>query len=249
MKDGARRNDHARTTRRRPRVRRADRRPARCAGRRRASSAARRSRWMSSSQEVVEPLLAGTAPRTDADARRCAYDRRRDARACRSALLRRGKVRDVYEVDADRLLLVATDRVSAFDVVMRETIPYKGAVLTQISAWWLGQLAGVVPHHLISADADEIVREVPALAEHRELPLRAARCCVGARKCFRSSASFAVIFPGRPGRSTRGPGRSPASRFRRGCGRATSWRSVCSAPPRRRRPATTRTSRSPACAR
>ena len=50
----------------------------------------------------------------------------------------RGKVRDIYEVDADRLLLVATDRVSAFDVVMNEAIPYKGAVLTQLSAWCSG---------------------------------------------------------------------------------------------------------------
>ena len=52
-------------------------------------------------------------------------------------VLRRGKVRDVYEVDAERLLIEATDRVSAFDVVMRETVPYKGAVLTQLTAWWL----------------------------------------------------------------------------------------------------------------
>jgi phosphoribosylaminoimidazole-succinocarboxamide synthase len=81
--------------------------------------------------------------------------------------LGRGKVRDIYEVDAERLLLVATDRVSAFDVVMREAIPYKGAVLTQISAWWFGQLTGLVPHHLISANASEIGRLVPALADHR----------------------------------------------------------------------------------
>ena len=80
-------------------------------------------------------------------------------------LIARGKVRDVYEVDGQRLLLVATDRVSAFDVVMREAIPHKGAVLTQISAWWFGQLADVVPNHMISADADEIARIVPELAE------------------------------------------------------------------------------------
>ncbi len=85
------------------------------------------------------------------------------------AVLRRGKVRDVYEVDADRLLLVATDRVSAFDVVMRETVPYKGAVLTQMTAWWLDQLQGQVPHHMISANADEIVREVPTLEPYRDL--------------------------------------------------------------------------------
>jgi phosphoribosylaminoimidazole-succinocarboxamide synthase len=85
------------------------------------------------------------------------------------SVLRRGKVRDVYEVDADRLLVVATDRVSAFDVVMRETVPYKGAVLTQLTAWWLRQLEADVPHHMISADADAIVREVPSLDAYRDL--------------------------------------------------------------------------------
>jgi len=83
------------------------------------------------------------------------------------ALHRRGKVRDVYEVDDDRLLLVATDRVSAFDVVMGEAVPYKGAVLTQLTAWWLGQLGGEVEHHLISANAVEIVEAVPVLRDHR----------------------------------------------------------------------------------
>jgi phosphoribosylaminoimidazole-succinocarboxamide synthase len=82
-------------------------------------------------------------------------------------LLGRGKVRDIYEVDAERLLLVATDRVSAFDVVMREAIPYKGAVLTQISAFWFGKLGRLMTHHLITADASKIVDLVPALAEHR----------------------------------------------------------------------------------
>jgi phosphoribosylaminoimidazole-succinocarboxamide synthase len=81
---------------------------------------------------------------------------------------RRGKVRDVYEVDADRLLIVATDRVSAFDVVMGETIPQKGAVLTQITAWWLRQLESKVDHHMLSADAAEIVRQVPILREHEQ---------------------------------------------------------------------------------
>jgi len=90
---------------------------------------------------------------------------------------RRGKVRDVYEVDAERLLLVATDRVSAFDVVMGETIPNKGAVLTQITAWWLRQLEKDIPHHMISANLAEIIRDVPALREHeQELAGRAMLC-------------------------------------------------------------------------
>ena len=90
---------------------------------------------------------------------------------------RRGKVRDVYIVDDERLLIVATDRVSAFDVVMAETIPQKGAVLTQITAWWLRQLESRVDHHMLSADISEIVREVPQLQGHeRELAGRAMLC-------------------------------------------------------------------------
>ena len=83
-------------------------------------------------------------------------------------LLRRGKVREVYEVDDATLLLVASDRVSAFDVVMREAVPDKGAVLTQMSAFWFARLASVMPHHLLTADAAEIVARVPALAPHRD---------------------------------------------------------------------------------
>jgi phosphoribosylaminoimidazole-succinocarboxamide synthase len=79
----------------------------------------------------------------------------------------RGKVRDIYAAGRDRVLLVTTDRISAFDVVMAETIPMKGAVLTQISAWWFRKLEGVVPHHMISADTDEIIGQVPALKDHR----------------------------------------------------------------------------------
>jgi phosphoribosylaminoimidazole-succinocarboxamide synthase len=93
-------------------------------------------------------------------------------------LWRRGKVRDVYEVDADRLLIVATDRVSAFDVVMHETVPFKGAVLTQMSAWWLHQLAGITPHHMISADVDEIIDAVPALSGARAMLAGRAMLCL-----------------------------------------------------------------------
>src|SRR3954447_25258059 len=89
----------------------------------------------------------------------------------------RGKVRDIYAVGEDRVLLLTTDRISAFDVVMAETIPMKGAVLTQISAWWFSQLEGVVPHHMISADADTIIKEVPALKDYRaSLAGRAMLC-------------------------------------------------------------------------
>jgi phosphoribosylaminoimidazole-succinocarboxamide synthase len=89
----------------------------------------------------------------------------------------RGKVRDIYAVGDDRVLLLATDRISAFDVVMAETIPMKGAVLTQISAFWFNELEGIVPHHMISADVDHIIGEVPALKDHRvSLAGRAMLC-------------------------------------------------------------------------
>jgi phosphoribosylaminoimidazole-succinocarboxamide synthase len=89
----------------------------------------------------------------------------------------RGKVRDIYAVGDDRVLLLTTDRISAFDVVMAEAIPMKGAVLTQISAFWFGKLEGVVPHHMISANADEIISRVPALKEVRADILGRAMLC------------------------------------------------------------------------
>jgi phosphoribosylaminoimidazole-succinocarboxamide synthase len=78
-------------------------------------------------------------------------------------LLRQGKVREVYEVDPEHLLLLASDRVSAFDIVMREAIPGKGAVLTQTSAFWFEKLADVVPSHYLTARAGEILDRVPEL--------------------------------------------------------------------------------------
>ncbi len=81
-------------------------------------------------------------------------------------LFKRGKVRDVYDL-GDQLLLVATDRISAFDVVLPEPIPDKGAVLTQISAWWFSETRDLVPNHMISADPDEIQDRRPELRPHR----------------------------------------------------------------------------------
>src|SRR5919201_1378560 len=65
-------------------------------------------------------------------------------------LFRRGKVREMYELDPERLVMVASDRVSAFDVVMDDLIPGKGAVLTALSAFWFRKTADVVPNHLLS---------------------------------------------------------------------------------------------------
>jgi phosphoribosylaminoimidazole-succinocarboxamide synthase len=81
--------------------------------------------------------------------------------------LHQGKVREIYAVDDDTLLLVASDRVSAFDVVLREPVPHKGAVLTQMSAYWFRTLADLVPNHFLTADTDEIVAQLPQLASYR----------------------------------------------------------------------------------
>jgi len=93
-------------------------------------------------------------------------------------LLHRGKVRDVYEIDAETLLMVASDRVSAFDVVLPQPIPHKGEVLTLITAWWLDQLAvkfgDGLPHHLLAVDPDVIEEHHPELAASREIWARRA---------------------------------------------------------------------------
>jgi phosphoribosylaminoimidazole-succinocarboxamide synthase len=80
----------------------------------------------------------------------------------------RGKVREMYDAGHDRLLMVATDRLSAFDVVMDRPIPRKGEVLTAVTVWWLERVSDIMDHHLIAADPDQIARLVPAIAEHRD---------------------------------------------------------------------------------
>ena len=93
-------------------------------------------------------------------------------------LVRRGKVRDVYAVGDDHLLLVASDRVSAFDVVMAEAVPAKGIVLTQLTAWWLAQLPSDIRHHLVTAEIDEILQTVPSLAGYRDMLAGRSMLCL-----------------------------------------------------------------------
>jgi phosphoribosylaminoimidazole-succinocarboxamide synthase len=80
----------------------------------------------------------------------------------------RGKVRDVYEVSGGRLLVVATDRLSAFDVVMGEPIPDKGRVLTQLSCFWFGFFEGQIPHHFLTASLDQYPPELEPFREQLE---------------------------------------------------------------------------------
>ncbi|HVF56951.1 MAG TPA: phosphoribosylaminoimidazolesuccinocarboxamide synthase [Pyrinomonadaceae bacterium] len=81
------------------------------------------------------------------------------------ALLRRGKVRDVYEVDEDHLLIVATDRISAFDCVLPTQIARKGEVLTALSRFWFEQLGHITPHHLVTTDVERMPDSVRQYAE------------------------------------------------------------------------------------
>jgi phosphoribosylaminoimidazole-succinocarboxamide synthase len=80
-------------------------------------------------------------------------------------LLRRGKVRDIYDFDAQHLLLIATDRLSTFDVVLPDGIPGKGRVLTQISIFWFRQMEDIVPNHIEAADVKAFPRELQKYAE------------------------------------------------------------------------------------
>lgn len=83
-------------------------------------------------------------------------------------LLGRGKVRDIYDAGEGRLLLIASDRISAFDVVLDPPIPRKGSVLTQITAWWLARVGDLTPHHLITADPATILHALPGLESSYE---------------------------------------------------------------------------------
>jgi len=93
------------------------------------------------------------------------------------ALHRRGKVRDVYEI-GDDLLIIATDRISAFDYVLGSGIPDKGKVLTQLSAFWFERMGDLVPHHMIATDVDAFpaaLRGHRAILQGRSMLVRRTR--------------------------------------------------------------------------
>ena len=72
-------------------------------------------------------------------------------------LIYRGKVRDVYAVGEDQLLIVTTDRLSAFDVILPEPIPGKGAVLTAVSNFWFARMGHIIPNHLVHRPLAEVL--------------------------------------------------------------------------------------------
>jgi phosphoribosylaminoimidazole-succinocarboxamide synthase len=160
-------------------------------------------------------------------------------------LVSRGKVRDIYGVGEDHLLIVTTDRLSAFDVVLPTPIPGKGAVLTAVSNFWFERTRDLIPNHLSELSLEEVL---PDAAERDQVAGRA----IVVRKL--APLPVEAIVRGylagsgwkdyqRTQATTSAARRSAASRCRRACTRPTSCPSRCS--PRRPRPSsapTTRTS-------
>jgi phosphoribosylaminoimidazole-succinocarboxamide synthase len=102
-------------------------------------------------------------------------------------LIARGKVRDLYAVGSDRMLMVASDRLSAFDVVMKAPVPGKGRLLTQMALFWFDKLHGIVPNHLSGERPESVVAA-------DEGPQIEGRC--------RARPSCAATWPARAGRNT-----------------------------------------------
>lgn len=80
-------------------------------------------------------------------------------------LISRGKVRDIYDIDESTLLIITTDRMSAFDVIMNEPIPYKGVVLNQITLFWMDMMSDIVPNHLIASKVEDFPKPLHAYAD------------------------------------------------------------------------------------
>ncbi|MGC4110388.1 MAG: phosphoribosylaminoimidazolesuccinocarboxamide synthase [Nocardioides sp.] len=80
-----------------------------------------------------------------------------------------GKVRDLYELADGRLLMVASDRISAFDFILDTPIPDKGEILTRMSLWWFGQLEDIVPHHVLSTDVPDALRGRAVICERLDM--------------------------------------------------------------------------------
>ena len=98
-----------------------------------------------------------------------------DERIPELRFLRSGKARDIYEVDDDRLLIVATDRISAFDCVLPNAIPHKGRALTQLSRFWFDRFSPLVPNHMIAADLNEFPAELLKSLSNESRALLAGR--------------------------------------------------------------------------
>jgi phosphoribosylaminoimidazole-succinocarboxamide synthase len=98
-----------------------------------------------------------------------------ESRLAHLELLHRGKVRDIYQIDADHLLIVASDRLSAFDVVLPQPIPGKGEVLTRVSRFWFDRVGHILPNQLAAITVDEVVTDPAERAQLGDRALVARR--------------------------------------------------------------------------
>ena len=178
----------------------------------------RSGRWPRRADGVMSPTRA----RPPIPAGTAASLRRMPAAAADLPLIASGKVREMYDL-GDRILMVATDRISTYDVVHPTPIPDKGAVLTGLSAFWFEQTGHIVANHFVSATDG-----VPDDVRGRAMVVRKLR------DAARSSASCAATSPARAGRTTRRPARSPGSSCRPACASPSACRRRSSR--RRRRP-------------
>ncbi|MGJ8664588.1 MAG: phosphoribosylaminoimidazolesuccinocarboxamide synthase, partial [Marinicella sp.] len=89
--------------------------------------------------------------------------------------LHQGKVRDVYQVDDKHLLMVASDRLSAFDVVLPDVIPHKGALLTQISNYWFAKMAPIIKNHLTQIPVTDVIPDADADLQQRAVVVKKLR--------------------------------------------------------------------------
>ncbi|KCV23350.1 phosphoribosylaminoimidazolesuccinocarboxamide synthase-like protein [Bordetella pertussis B200] len=155
-------------------------------------------------------------------------------------LLGRGKVRDMYAVGDDKLLIVASDRISAFDVILDDPIPGKGQVLTELTDFWLRKLAHILPNHSTGIQPEDVV------APDEVDQVRGRAVVVKRLKPILVEAVARGYLMDRAGRTTRPAARCAASRCPPACSRPASCPSRFSR--RRPRPSsgcTTRTSTSP----
>ena len=163
-----------------------------------------------------------------------------ETRLAHLELLHRGKVRDLYRIDAEHLLIVASDRLSAFDVVLPQPIPGKGEVLTRVSRFWFGRLGDLLPNQLTAISVDEVVTDP---AERAQLGDRAL--VVRRLKPLPVEAIVRGYLIGSGWKDYQRTGPSAASPCRRACARRTGCPRPSSPPPPRPPSApTTRTSTS-----
>jgi phosphoribosylaminoimidazole-succinocarboxamide synthase len=156
----------------------------------------------------------------------------------------KGKVRDIYAVGADKMLILVSDRLSAFDVVLSDPIPDKGRVLNDMANFWFGKLAHVVPNHLTGIDPETVVR-----TRRRKAQVRGRSIVVKKLKALPVEAVVRGYIIGSGWKDYQKTGAVCGITLPKGCSRRRSSPSRSSL--RRRRPSrvTTRTSRSSACAR